>query len=466
MLVASDPARSAAFADALTAVMPAGRVLVGEAVPDDYAHDEALTVTPVRPAILVRPESTAEVAEVLRLADDHGVPVTARGSGTGLSGAAVPDPNGVLISFERMAAVLEIDTENHTATVQPGVTLEQLDAALAPHRLVYPVFPGEYSASLGGNVATNAGGMRAVKYGVTRHQVLGLEAVLAGGEVIRTGGKFVKATSGYDLTQLITGSEGTLAVVTEATLRLYPRLEHTATILVPFTTLDEVTAAVPRILDRGVGPLILEYIDLLTMSVVTEFVGLDLGIPEAVRTAALAYLVVQIEQRSAERLDEDVAELGELLADLGALDVYVLPSTAGEKLIEAREKAFWAAKANGADDIVDIVVPRASVPEFMARVAEIADEHATWIAGCGHAGDGNVHLSVFQGDPETRYAVLRRLFEAGMGLGGAISGEHGIGTAKRRWYLELEDPAKLALQRRIRAAFDPNGVLNPGTLLD
>ena len=211
---------------------------------------------------------------------------------------------------------------------------------------------------------------------------------------------------------------------------------------------------------------LLEYIDLLTMSVVTEFVGLDLGIPEAVRTAALAYLVVQIEQRSAERLDEDVAELGELLADLGALDVYVLPSTAGEKLIEAREKAFWAAKANGADDIVDIVVPRASVPEFMARVAEIADEHATWIAGCGHAGDGNVHLSVFQGDPETRYAVLRRLFEAGMGLGGAISGEHGIGTAKRRWYLELEDPAKLALQRRIRAAFDPNGVLNPGTLLD
>ncbi|MFM7270930.1 MAG: FAD-binding oxidoreductase [Actinomycetes bacterium] len=466
MLVASDPTRSAALADALTAVLPAGRVLAGEAIPDDYAHDEALTVTPVRPAILVRPESTAEVAEVLRLADDHGVPVTARGSGTGLSGAAVPDPNGVLISFERMATVLEIDTENHTATVQPGVTLEQLDAALAPHRLVYPVFPGEYSASLGGNVATNAGGMRAVKYGVTRHQVLGLEAVLAGGEVIRTGGKFVKATSGYDLTQLITGSEGTLAVVTEATLRLYPRLEYTATILVPFTTLDEVTAAVPRILDRGVGPLILEYIDLLTMSVVTEFVGLDLGIPETVRSAALAYLVVQIEQRSAERLDEDVAELGELLADLGALDVYVLPSTAGEKLIEAREKAFWAAKANGADDIVDIVVPRASVPEFMARVAEIADEHATWIAGCGHAGDGNVHLSVFQGDPETRYAVLRRLFEAGMGLGGAISGEHGIGTAKRRWYLELEDPAKLALQRRIRAAFDPNGVLNPGTLLD
>jgi len=321
------------------------------------------------------------------------------------------------------------------------------------------------SASLGGNVATNAGGMRAVKYGVTRHQVLGLEAVLASGEIIRTGGKFVKATTGYDLTQLITGSEGTLAIVTEATLRLYPRLEHSATMLVPFHTLTQVTAAVPRILDRGVGPLILEYIDLLTMSVVTEFVGLDLGIPEEIRSTALAYLVVVLEQRTAERLNEDVEELAELLSALGAIDVYVLPSAAGERLIEAREKAFWAAKANGANDIVDIVVPRASVPIFMERVAKIADENISWIAGCGHAGDGNVHLSVFQPDDELRYKVLSELFALGIELGGAISGEHGIGIAKRRWYLELEDPNKLALMRRIKDAFDPNGVLNPGTLL-
>ncbi len=453
------------FLSALKGFLRADQILTGDAISEDYTHDEALTVSPVMPGVVALPENTAETAEILRLSDADSIAVTARGSGTGLSGACVPIADGVLISFERMNAILEIDTENHTATVQPGVTLEQLDAALREYGLVYPVFPGELSASLGGNVATNAGGMRAVKYGVTRHQVLGLEAVLASGEIIRTGGKFVKATTGYDLTQLITGSEGTLAIVTEATLRLYPRLEHSATMLVPFHTLTQVTAAVPRILDRGVGPLILEYIDLLTMSVVTEFVGLDLGIPEEIRSTALAYLVVVLEQRTAERLNEDVEELAELLSALGAIDVYVLPSAAGERLIEAREKAFWAAKANGANDIVDIVVPRASVPIFMERVAKIADENISWIAGCGHAGDGNVHLSVFQPDDELRYKVLSELFALGIELGGAISGEHGIGIAKRRWYLELEDPNKLALMRRIKDAFDPNGVLNPGTLL-
>ncbi len=261
------------------------------------------------------------------------------------------------------------------AVVQPGVTLAQLDEATAGHGLVYPVFPGENSASLGGNVATNAGGMRAVKYGVTRHQVLGLEAVLPSGEVIRSGGKFVKATSGYDLTQLIVGSEGTLALVTEATLKLYPRPAHAATVLAPFATLDEVTAAVPRIVDSGVGPLILEYIDLLTMAAATAAVGLDLGIPADVKDAALAYLVVVLEDTHLDRLEEDAAALAELLAELGALDVYVLPPGAATQLIEAREQAFWVAKAAGADDIVDVVVPRASIPAYMEQVAELAVVH-------------------------------------------------------------------------------------------
>jgi glycolate oxidase len=234
--------------------------------------------------------------------------------------------------------------------------------------------------------------------------------------------------------------------------------------MAPFPVLDDVMAAVPRIVASGIGPLILEYIDTVTMAAITGHVGLDLGIPDDVRARALAYLVVMMENTHADRLDDDVQALGEQLARLGAIDVYVLPPQAATQLIEAREKAFWVAKANGADDIVDIVVPRAAVAELMEKVADVASTHQSWIAGCGHAGDGNVHLSVFQPDPEQRAKVLRALFEAGMALGGAISGEHGIGTTKRRYFLELEDPVKVELMRRIKHAFDPNDILNPGTL--
>jgi len=442
------------------------RVLSGDAIPDDYSHDEALTATARKPLALVRPRCTEEVSAILSLANKHRFPVTARGSGTGLSGAAIGSPDGVLVSFELMDRVLEIDTVNHIAVVQPGVTLEKLDETTASHGLVYQVFPGESSASLGGNVATNAGGMRAVKYGVTRHQVLGLEAVLATGEVIRTGGKFVKTSTGYDLTQLIVGSEGTLALVTEVTLKLYPRLPHTATVLAPFGALDSVTAAVPRIIGSGCAPLILEYVDKLTMAAMTANVSLDLGIPKATQEAALAYLVVVLENTHAARLDEDVAALGALLVELGAIEVYVLPSQAAAQLIEAREKAFFVARALGANDIVDVVVPRAAIPAYMARVGAVAQEYGALVNGCGHFGDGNVHLSVFEPDDERRSALLRALFDIGIELGGAISAEHGIGTEKRRYFCELEDPVKRSLMRRIKQAFDPNGILGPGVIFD
>ncbi len=340
---------------------------VGGRIDDDVTHDESLGSEPIRPRMVVRPGTAEEVAAIVQAADAERVPLTARGSGTGLSGAAIPVPGGIVVSFERMDAILEIDTANHVAVVEPGVTLAALDAALRPHRLVYPVFPGEQSASLGGNVATNAGGMRAVKYGVTRHHVLGIEAVLGTGEVITSGGKFVKATSGYDLTQLILGSEGTLALVTRAILRLHPRPGHVATLLAPFATLPEVTAAVPPVVASGVGPLLVEYIDSISMAGITANAGIDLGIPDEIRERALAYLVIVLEDHHADRVEEDTAAVAGQLVEFGALEVYVLPGAAGAQLVAARERAFWAAKAAGADDIVDAVVPRASIPNSSRR---------------------------------------------------------------------------------------------------
>jgi len=441
-------------------------VRVDDAIGPEYGADESLRAVAEVPAVVVLPADTAQVAAVVGVAAELGVPVTARGAGTGLSGACIPCAGGIVVSFERMAGIVEIDDAGHVAVVQPGVTLADLDAATAAHGLVYPVFPGTLAASLGGNVATNAGGMRAVKYGVTRHQVLGVEAVTGTGEVIRTGGRFVKSTTGYDLTQLLIGSEGTLGLVTEATLRLHPRLTHTASILAPFAAVDDVAAVIPRVVASGVQPMILEYIDRSTMGGLLRMNDLTLGIPQDVAAKTEAYLVVVLEGRDEQRLETDVADVATQLADAGAHDVYVLPSGQGTDLLAARESAFWMVKAAGADDVIDMVVPRERIPEYLRRVQAIAGERGSKVFGCGHAGDGNIHFSVYEPDDAARSGLLRAIFEMGMAMGGAISGEHGIGRAKKRYYQELEDPAKLALQRRIKAAFDPAGILNPGCIFD
>ncbi len=437
-----------------------------EDINPDYSHDESLGATAVTPAAVLTPANTDEVAQLLAAANQHGIAIVARGSGSGLSGGAIPPEGGVIVSFERMKAIIEIDTENHVAIVEPGVTLAELDAALAPLGLVYPVRPGADSASIGGTVATNAAGMRAIKYGVTRNHVLGLETVLPSGEVMLSGGKISKISQGYNLTQLVIGSEGTLGLVTKIWCKLTTRLTKSSTILAPFATLDEVTAAIPRIIETGVNPLVLEYIDLLTMAVIAEDNNLDVGIPQHIKDTALAYLVVQVEDQHESRVDEDAMRLGELLGELGAMDVYVLPAAAANDLITAREHAFYAAQSRGFQDIIDVVVPRSEMSPYMTRVQEIGAEHESLIVGCGHAGDGNVHMSVWQADADVRKKVMRALLEAGLALGGAISGEHGIGREKKAYLAELGDPVQMHLMKGIKRTFDPNGILNPGAIFD
>jgi glycolate oxidase len=452
--------------DLLAEIVTAEHVLSGDAIADDYTHDEALTVEPQAPEVVVRPATAEQVSRVLRLANDARIPVTARGSGTGLSGACVPSRGGILLCFERMNRILEIDTENHVAVVEPGVTLAELDRATRERGLIYPIFPGESSASLGGNIATNAGGMRAVKYGVTRHQVLGLEAVLADGRIIQTGGKLVKVSTGYDLTQLIVGSEGTLAVVTRIILKLLPRLQHRSTLLVAFESVAEVTRAVPKLVATGVGPLMVEYIDKLTMVSITSSQGIELGIDKSIQDRALAYLLMVVEGRSAERVDGDVEDLGSLCLEMAALEVFVMPPLAAAQLIEARERTFWVGKERGLSDIIDVVVPRAEIAQYMERAQQISQKHFTLITGCGHAGDGNLHMGVFQSDSQLRSTIVKELLVAGVEAGGRISAEHGVGVAKKPYFAELGDPSEIELMKGIKRTFDPNGILNPGTLFD
>jgi glycolate oxidase len=449
--------------DHLKTIVGEKQVLTGEGM-EDYARDEAPHTHTDLPEAVVFPRSTLEIAGILKSANKHMIPVTPRGAGTGLSGGAVPVYGGIVLSMAKMNGMIEVDEANFCATAQAGITLSGFCEEVAKYGLYYPLYPGEMSATVGGNVATNAGGMRAVKYGVTRDFVLGLEAVLASGEVITAGGKFVKSSTGYDLTQLLTGSEGTLAVISQVTLKLITPPGSREILLVPFHSLSEAIRCVPLILKEQILPVSIEFMEADILRLVKDYTGKEFPI-----TGYPAYLMLMIEARDYDEFGAISERISEICARNGAVDTYVPGSeSAKRKLLETREKFYPTMQHRGMLDLADVVVPRSMIADFVEEVKRISTKYNIPVVCYGHAGDGNVHLhpldtgSVSEQDLEK---LLSEIFQAGISRGGTISGEHGIGADKRKYMPLAASAEKLEIMRRIKTAFDPNNILNPGKVI-
>jgi glycolate oxidase len=428
-----------------------------------YASD-ATPLIHARPDVVVQPIDTAEVREILRIAAFHRVPVTPRGAGTNLCAATVPLHGGIVISMARMNRLLELNPAELLAVCQPGLTAGALDVAAAGHGLMYVPDPGSREvATVGGNVACCAGGLRGLKYGVTRHYVLGLEFVLTTGEVIRSGGRLVKDVAGYDLTRLLVGSEGTLGVITEITMLLLPRPVASRYGVAYFDDLEAASGAVARIVASGVLPATLEFLDATCIGAVDDYARLGL------RRDAGALLLFgdDGDEVSAQRSVELMAHLcsGE------AIEITLAETVAAaEALLAARRCSLPALARLGNTTILeDVTVPRPKLATMVARVHDIAARHNVHIGTFGHAGDGNLHPTaiVDGGDPrqvEAAEAAFAEIFRTAVDLGGTITGEHGVGAAKLQHLAYRLGDDHLALLRRVKQAFDPEGILNPGKL--
>jgi len=431
---------------------------------ENYARDEMLRAMPFIPEVVVKPDNSSSVADILKLANQKVIPVTPRGGGTGLCGGATPIYGGVVLSLERMNRIIEIDSNNFVATVEAGLPISELFQAVAEHGLYYPLYPGEASAAIGGNVATNAGGMKAVKYGVTRHFVLGLEVVLPTGGVVQTGGKFVKCSTGYDLTQLIIGSEGTLGVVTKVMLRLVPSPGKTEIIFIPFRSLHDAISSVPEILKQGILPVGIEFMEKDIVNLTEQHTGKEIPLHDYE-----AFLMMIVEGDSEEEIHKQADEIGSVCLNNGAVDVFIL---AGERekrnLLAFREKFYSTLQRCGTLDIADVVVPRSKIVEFVERAHSVGEEYGIPVIAMGHAGDGNVHLSLMgqATDELVRRAkeLLTKVYEVGVSLGGTISGEHGLGFAKKDYLNMVAGEDEIELMKRIKKAFDPNSIMNPGKI--
>jgi len=438
------------------------RLLTDEASRESVRRDETPHGAPGLPLAVALPTTTTEVSDLVRLCREHGVPIVPRGAGTGLSGGATGIAGALTIAFTDMDRILEIDPHDLVARVQPGVVNADLQAAVAAEGLFYPPDPASYETStIGGNIATNAGGLCCVKYGATRASVLSLEVVLADGTVIRTGGRLLKDVAGYALTQLFVGSEGTLGLITEATLRLRPQAPPRTTLLAFFPTLDGAGRAVSMMIASGLDPAVLELLDRTTLGAIEVRHGLGLD------TTAAAMLLVESDlppEAAVAQLDRAAAVCE---AEGATQTVRATDTNESDLLRQARRLALRAVQGLGTLRLEDVGVPRERVADLLRAIERIAADHDVAVATYGHAGDGNLHPHfIFDpADPaiDERYEVIRHeLYLAAVELGGTVTAEHGIG-ATRVDVLEAQvGPGALRAMQRIRSAFDPTGLFNPG----
>jgi glycolate oxidase len=434
-----------------------------------YSKDETIGLSH-RPEIVVKPTTSKEIQEVVRFANLENIPLTPRGKGTGLSGGAIPVYGGIVLSCERMERILDIDCENLMVVAEPGIITGELQKAVEAEGLFYPPDPASLaSCSIGGNVAEGAGGSRAVKYGTTKDYVSGLEVVLPSGEMISTGGKVVKDVTGYNLTQLITGSEGTMAVITQIILRLIPLPKLREDLLVPYDSIDRAAQTVSEIIRDRIVPTAIEFMEGKSFELAESFIKRKLPFRDAA-----AHLLITLDGNHEEALKEQRNKVGEICERNGAIDILAArSSSARDRMWEGRKCLFEAANHFGSMyKSLDIVAPRNLIPTLIRKTNEISERYRIKAMSFGHAGDGNVHVLLFKGElPDEEWERLidraqRELYKETIDLGGKITAEHGIGLLRKPFLSMNLDPCQIDLLKRLKMAFDPKDILNPGKIFD
>jgi glycolate oxidase len=452
----------------LKEIIPDKKRIVAHDIPEKYLSD-TLGRLKGEAAALVFPQSTEEVSKILKYAHKHGIPVTPRGAGTNLVGSTVPVDGGIILDFSHMDKILELDENTMTITVQPGLLLQDLQKYVEERGLFYPPDPGEKASSVGGNISTNAGGMRAVKYGVTRDYVRGLEVVTADGNVLIAGGKNVKDASGLSLKNLYIGSEGTLAVITKCILKLIPKPETSLSVLVPYPDLKTGIRSVLSVLRANANPTAVEFMERKVVKLGEDFLGVKYPYPEAG-----SYILLTFDGHATE-VRENAERIRKLALDGGALAYLPLTDTAQNPLNvippaadiwKVRGALVKAVEAFSEQEPVDIVVPIDKTAEFISFINKLDKESGMQMVSFGHAGDGNVHLCVVRGDRDLKTwhkelkANMDKAYHKAYELGGITSGEHGIGISKRRYFLRETSEENLEVMNRIKDALDPKHILN------